>query len=72
MIISRWLIVISLAVGAGASQFVGSTTVQSDARCPATGCPIRGDCIINGELRNPCPDGYDPGPEPSPEMQPPG
>lgn len=73
MIISRWIIVISLAVGVGGSGLFESTTVQSDGRCGSQPCPIRGDCIVNGVPRNPCPEGYgDPAPEPSPETQPPG
>lgn len=73
MIISRWLIVISLAVGAGASQFTENTTVQTDGRCGSQPCPIRNDCIVNGVPRNPCPEDYeDPYPDPSPELQPPG
>ena len=72
MMISKWLIFASLAVGAGFSNLIGSPSVETSSACPPDRvCKIGSNCYINGTLRIPCPDDY-PNPEPSPEIQPPG
>ena len=71
--ISKWLIIVSLGVGAGVSNFIGTTSTETTAVCPiGQMCRIENHCIINGTERIPCPEDYDPTPEPSPELQPPG
>lgn len=65
MTIKAWLLILTLAVGAGISMSSESTS----SSCPAGRvCRIGNNCWINGEWRTPCPDS-DPSPEPSPETE---
>ena len=68
MTISTWLMILTLAVGAGTTQSLESDSTTDPSSNIRTG-KIAGNCWINGTWYNPCPEPA-PDPYPVPEKSP--
>lgn len=53
MTLSIWLMILTFTIGPGTSQLTGTETEPDSIRPPTK---IAGNCWVNGQWINPCPD----------------